>query len=79
MDFYSFYSSYKIFAERGNNVEQYDKIIIGAGIYGLYSAMVCSKQGQRVLVLERDQNAFMRATYINQARVHRSYRLCCKE
>lgn len=54
-------------------LEQYDKIIFGAGIYGLYSAMVCSKQCQRVLVLERDSNAFMRATYINQARVHMGY------
>ena len=54
-------------------MEHYDKIIIGAGIYGLYSAHVCSKQGQRVLVLERDPDAFMRATYINQARVHMGY------
>lgn len=53
--------------------EQYDKIIFGAGIYGLYSALVCSKKSQRILVLERDSNAFMRATYINQARVHMGY------
>ena len=29
--------------------------------------------GQRVLVLERDPAPFMRATYINQARVHMGY------
>lgn len=51
----------------------YDKIIIGAGIYGLYAATKCGTKGQRVLVLERDSNAFMRATYINQARVHMGY------
>lgn len=51
----------------------YDKIIIGAGLYGLYSALFCAKRGQRVLVLEMDPAPFMRATYINQARVHMGY------
>lgn len=51
----------------------YDKIIIGAGLYGLYSALFCAKRGQTVLVLERDPAPFMRATYINQARVHMGY------
>ncbi len=51
----------------------YNKIILGAGIYGLYSALKCGKQGQKVLVLERDAAPFMRATYINQARVHMGY------
>ena len=51
----------------------YDKIIIGAGLYGLYSALKCGEQGQSVLVLERDPESFMRATYINQARVHMGY------
>ena len=54
-------------------MERYDKVIFGAGIYGLYSALTCARQGQRILVLERDSNAFMRATYINQARVHMGY------
>lgn len=51
----------------------YDKIIIGAGLYGLYAAVTCAKAGQRVLVLEFDPEAFSRATYINQARVHMGY------
>lgn len=51
----------------------YDKIIIGAGLYGLYSAEFCGKQGDKVLVLEYDDAPFMRATYINQARVHMGY------
>ena len=46
----------------------YDKIILGAGLYGLYAAQKCGAAGQRVLVLERDPAPFMRATYINQAR-----------
>ena len=51
----------------------YDKIIIGAGLYGLYSALYCAKKGQTVLVLEWDDASFKRATYINQARVHMGY------
>lgn len=51
----------------------YNKIIIGAGIYGLYSALFCAKQGETVLVLEKEDTAFKRATLINQARVHMGY------
>ncbi len=53
--------------------ETYDKIIIGAGLYGLYSALFCCKRGQKILVLECDDAPFKRATYINQARVHQGY------
>lgn len=51
----------------------YDKIIIGAGIYGLYAADYCSNNNQKVLIIEYDEEPFMRATYINQARVHMGY------
>lgn len=51
----------------------YDKIIIGAGLYGLYSAHLCGKNKESVLVLEYDDAAFKRATFINQARVHNGY------
>ena len=52
---------------------QYDKVIIGAGLYGLYAAIFSAKQGDRVAVLEKDAEPFMRATYINQARIHMGY------
>ena len=51
----------------------YDRIIIGAGLYGLYAAQFCGSRGQSVLVLEADPTPFRRATYINQARVHQGY------
>lgn len=51
----------------------YEKIIIGAGLYGLYSALRCGEKGERILVLECDNEPFKRATYINQARVHMGY------
>lgn len=54
----------------------YDTIILGAGLYGLYSAAFLGKKyskTQKILVLERDPTPFRRATYINQARVHMGY------
>lgn len=53
--------------------EKYDKIIIGAGLYGLYAAWYSGCKGERILVLEYDDAPFARATYINQARVHMGY------
>ena len=53
--------------------KRYDKIIIGAGIYGLYGALLCAKKKERVLVLEKEPECFTRATYVNQARVHLGY------
>lgn len=52
---------------------KYDRIIIGAGLYGLYAAARCGQRGESVLVLEYDKAPFSRATYINQARVHMGY------
>ncbi len=52
---------------------KYDKVIIGGGLYGLYSALVCGRNGQNVVVLEYEDASFKRATYINQARVHMGY------
>lgn len=50
-----------------------DKIIIGAGLYGLYAALYCARRGQNVVVLEMEKEAFSRATFANQARVHMGY------
>ena len=54
-------------------MEQWDKIIIGAGLYGLYAALYAGQRGERVLVLEGEDAPFRRATFINQARVHMGY------
>ena len=54
-------------------MKKYDRIIIGAGLYGLYAALFCGRRGERVLVLECESAPFRRATYINQARVHQGY------
>jgi len=54
-------------------IETYDKIIIGAGLYGLYAAKYCGERGERILIIEYEDAAFKRATYINQARIHNGY------
>ena len=51
----------------------YDKIIIGAGVYGLYAAWKSAEKGEKVVVLEADDEQFRRATFVNQARVHMGY------
>ena len=37
-----------------NTIEKYDKIIIGAGLYGLYAALHCGRKGQKVCGSRRD-------------------------
>ncbi|MEI0565105.1 FAD-dependent oxidoreductase [Brachyspira pulli] len=53
----------------------YDYIIIGTGIYGLYSADILSQKYKnlKILILEKDKEAFSRASYVNQARLHNGY------
>lgn len=53
--------------------KQYDRIIIGAGIYGLYAAIKSLEKGLSVLVIEKENAPFRRGSYINQARVHNGY------
>ena len=51
----------------------YDRVIIGAGMFGLYAAKLSGRAGHKTVVLEADSNAMLRASYVNQARVHNGY------
>ena len=53
----------------------FDKIIIGAGIYGMYAAKRTLEKNpnQKVLILEVENTYFKRGSYINQARLHNGY------
>lgn len=54
-------------------IKHYDHIIIGAGIYGLYSALILSAKKKKVLLIEMEKDSCSRATLVNQARVHNGY------
>ena len=56
-------------------IEKYDKIIIGAGIYGMYAAkkILEKKPDTKVLIIEVEKEPFNRGSYINQARLHNGY------
>ena len=48
-------------------MEKYDKIIIGAGIYGMYAAKRSLEKNpnEKVLILEVEKEPFNRGSYIN--------------
>ncbi|MBR3354131.1 MAG: FAD-dependent oxidoreductase [Oscillospiraceae bacterium] len=51
----------------------YDRVIIGGGMFGLYAAKLCGRAGYSTVVLEADSDAMLRASFVNQARVHNGY------
>lgn len=53
--------------------KEFDWVVVGAGIYGLYSALSLARKGLQVVVLEKEAEAFTQGSYVNQARVHNGY------
>jgi glycine/D-amino acid oxidase-like deaminating enzyme len=51
----------------------YDAVVIGGGFFGSYFADHLARRGQSVLLLEREAKLLMRASHVNQARIHRGY------
>ncbi len=51
----------------------YDRVVIGAGLFGLYAATRWSTQGLTVAVVDADNAPMLRASYVNQARLHYGY------
>lgn len=58
---------------QNNKYTYFDTVIIGAGIYGLYSALTLARKNKHVAIIEYENQAFKRGSYINQARVHYGY------
>lgn len=50
-----------------------DITIIGGGFFGLYLAEYYSRLNKKVLIIEKENDAMQRASYVNQARVHNGY------
>lgn len=53
--------------------EKSDVLIIGGGFFGCSLAVYFSKQGRRVIVLEKEAAIMERASFRNQARIHNGY------
>lgn len=51
----------------------YDYVIVGAGIFGLYTATLLMKKKCRIAILEINERPFSQASFVNQARVHNGY------
>ncbi len=56
-----------------NNIKEFDYVVLGAGIYGLYSACILAEKGNTVAVIEYEPASFQRASFVNQARIHNGY------
>jgi glycine/D-amino acid oxidase-like deaminating enzyme len=54
-------------------MKHFDRIIIGAGIYGLYGALVSLKKSYSTLIIDIEDGPFQRGSYVNQARLHNGY------
>jgi len=53
--------------------KQFDWVIFGAGIYGMYAAKLLGMRGMSVALVDIDNEPLQRASFINQARVHNGY------
>jgi glycine/D-amino acid oxidase-like deaminating enzyme len=51
----------------------YDRAVLGAGLFGLYAATLWSNRGMKVALVDADIAPMLRASYINQARLHYGY------
>jgi hypothetical protein len=55
------------------DIKNFDFVIFGGGIFGLYAANLLGQKGLNVCVVELSDHVFGRASCINQARVHQGY------
>jgi glycine/D-amino acid oxidase-like deaminating enzyme len=52
---------------------RYDAVVVGGGFFGCSIAHYLKRQGNAVLLVEREDQLFRRASYANQARIHNGY------
>jgi 2-polyprenyl-6-methoxyphenol hydroxylase-like FAD-dependent oxidoreductase len=50
-----------------------DRVVIGAGIFGLYAAIILGRRGLRVAIVDLETRPLSRASLVNQARIHMGY------
>lgn len=54
-------------------MKNYDVVIIGAGIYGIEASIHKKLENKKVLIIEKENDIFLGASYTNQARLHNGY------
>lgn len=50
--------------------EHFERIVIGGGLFGSFSALTLAKRGLRVCLVEQGSELLQRASFVNQARLH---------
>jgi len=50
-----------------------DFLIIGGGIFGVYSALYLADKGYKVIIVEKEARLMRKASIVNQARLHAGY------
>jgi hypothetical protein len=48
----------------------YDRVVIGGGLFGTFAALILGKIGYKVLLVEQSDRLMTRASFVNQARLH---------
>jgi hypothetical protein len=54
-------------------VEHFDFVVVGGGIFGCYAALHLAGRGAKVAILEKETRLFLKASLVNQARLHSGY------
>lgn len=57
----------------GAAIETHDRVVIGAGAFGMAAAATLAGRGLDVLLVDGDPTPFRRASTVNQARLHLGY------
>lgn len=53
--------------------ENYDFLIVGGGIFGIYSAIFLAEKGLKICLIEKEAELMRKASIVNQARLHAGY------
>ena len=55
------------------SMEEFDYIVIGGGLFGVYTALHLAQKKCSVCLLEKEDRLFTQAAVVNQARLHSGY------